>query len=184
MVWRWVATTAFCLLQVTPCLPRATTATASLAVQVKTEQQKRTLVPPQACQGFSDQQDMAASEHGTVKNRSNRAASASPPSSPSPSSALGSYWSASDCMDVWASWTATLPASLQPSYANRELLQERGADMRARGVMAQDGSITHALNGLPKTKNGRPGLRRRCSRWLPCKGREPPAVLCPKGLVV
>ncbi|CAM9765091.1 unnamed protein product, partial [Ectocarpus sp. 13 AM-2016] len=125
--------TAHCLLQVTPCLPRVTsTATAAIAIEVKAEQQKRTLVPPQACQEFSHQQAIAASDNDNVKNRSTRAAPVPLPSSPSPSS-LDSYWSASDCMDVWASWTATLPASLQPSYANRELLKERAADMRARG---------------------------------------------------
>lgn len=150
LVWRWVATMAHCLLQVTPCLPRVTsTAIAAFAVEVKTEQQKRTLVPPHACQEFSHQQDIAASEHDTVKNRSTRAASVPPPSSPSPSS-LDSYWSASDCMDVWASWTATLPASLQPSYANRDQLQERAADMRARGMRAQDSS-TMDMDGKKRT---------------------------------
>lgn len=122
------ATATLLLLRSALLPPAAAPATtvALTARAIEAQQERVMLIPPQACQEFYESD--ASPVGGVGKNNPGNGATASVASA-----AAASFWQASDCMDVWASWTATLPVSSLPSYADRQRLRDRAADMRRRG---------------------------------------------------
>lgn len=85
------------------------------------------LIPPEACQDFYHQETVSAGHNDENRNDTTTAmALTMPPAT--------RFWQASDCADVWASWTYTLPDSLQFAYSDRPRLRELAADMRQRGT--------------------------------------------------
>ncbi len=143
------ATAALLLLR-SALLPPSTASATTVALTARTveAQQKRViLIPPQACQEFYETEAVPAG--GTGENNPGNGTTAS-------------FWQASDCMDVWASWTATLPVSSLPSYADRQRLRERAADMRRRGASELAGRwlcvaarhlVSQAEGGFRRAKN-------------------------------
>lgn len=93
-------------------LPRVTTIAQTV--------QQQALLPAHPCAEFSEQVD---GEDILLSL---------PPSTQAPS------WTASDCIDVWAAWTRTLPASLRLPYPDRKMLRQSAADMRRRGESFTD----------------------------------------------
>lgn len=128
------ATAALLLLQAALLLPRvALTAAVALNARAADAQQNRAiLIPPLACQEFYEAE--AAPAGGFDHNPgdgSTASAVVTPRAAPRTTE---SYWRASDCMDVWTSWTGTLPASSLPPYSDRQRLREWAAGMRQRGT--------------------------------------------------
>lgn len=126
--WRASVTAALLFIQSARYLPwAASTYTVALTPESVNLQQGRTLFPPEACQDFYQQEALFAGHIGERRNDTSTAmALVMPPATP--------FWQASDCTDVWTSWTQSLPSSLRPSYSNRRRLRDLAADMRQRGT--------------------------------------------------
>lgn len=126
--WRRASTAALFLTQ---CALHLSWATPTDALMLTPERvyprQGQMLVPPEACQDFYGQEAVSAGHDDEKRNDTTTAITlAMPPTTP--------FWQASDCADVWASWTQTLPESLQHAYySDRQRLREIAADMRQRG---------------------------------------------------
>lgn len=131
-------TAAFFLLQCTLLLPwAAPTENVELTAQSVHREPDEVLVPPQACREFYEHEPsaaamMASSGSSSDDKNSHETASITATLVPQPTTA-SYFWTSSDCVDVWGSWTRTLPVSLQPSYPDRRRLRERASDMRQRG---------------------------------------------------
>lgn len=115
----------------------STTPHVTFAAQAVRPYRRRLQVSPQACQEFYKPGEAAAAVGrggggGGDGNHSSGVMSAMSVSTPSSASPV--FWQASDCMDVWAAWTRTLPTPLEPLIPDRRRLRERAAEMRQRGV--------------------------------------------------
>lgn len=127
LAWRRISRVTLSVIRCALYLPWATPLdTVILTPERVNPQQRQTLVPPQACQDFYPQGTVSAGRDDEKRNDTTTAMTlAMPPAT--------LFWQASDCTGVWASWTQTLPDSLQPANTDRRRLREVAADMRQRG---------------------------------------------------
>eukprot|EP00752_Nemacystus_decipiens_P017727 g15895.t1 len=138
LAWRRVSTAALFSIQCALHVPWATPIdTVTLTPKTVYPQHGRMLVPPEACQDFRRREAVSPGQFDEKRTGTTTAMTlAISPATP--------FWQASDCEDVWASWTQTLPVSLRPAYPDRQRLREVAAGMRERGSPCLVESIVKA----------------------------------------